>query len=449
MTHATGIELGPSSVVLVSARPGEQVTEVAAVQRFVPASNSARLSEALRFARRSGRLPRRARLVWWGLTAPSSPDDPARETLLRPFEDAGFVVEALLTPAEALARLAASRGPRHGAPVAWLSVNTHGGALAILDASEILYSRTITWKYNPAPRTPREQLLQRYVLVMHIAPEVQHGIALVASNHGKRVETVVTCGNLPDLRSLTMPLIEELDLEVETLDSSEGLRPAKAAATDILAEAASAVRLATAAAVMPMPGNRPSAFLPAVAAAALLIAGGWLAASALRLTANRSALPPVSQRGVDVRLPAPAPPSKPQSSVPAFVPPLTSAETPLPAASTGSDTASPAVGGLGNAAVVSQTPQQRSVRLTPVPAVTSILVAGGRRLALIGGEIVGVGDYIGPRRVIRIDQRSVVLRDPSGAEITVLLSSGPTDAVKSNPFGHGGRSPSTRTQAAR
>ena len=41
--------------------------------------------------------------------------------------------------------------------------------------------------------------------------------------YGTPVDAVVTCGNLPELRSLTMPLIEELDVEVETLDSLEGL----------------------------------------------------------------------------------------------------------------------------------------------------------------------------------------------------------------------------------
>ena len=44
-----------------------------------------------------------------------------------------------------------------------------------------------------------------------------------ARKAGAPVDAVVTCGNLPELRSLTMPLIEELDVEVETLDSLEGL----------------------------------------------------------------------------------------------------------------------------------------------------------------------------------------------------------------------------------
>ena len=107
------------------------------------------------------------------------------------------------------------------------------------------------------------------------------------------------------------------------------------------------------------------------------------------------------------------------------------------------------VGGLGSAPILSQTPQRRYPRLPTVPPVTSILVDGGRKLALIGGEIVTVGDFVGPRVVVRIDARSVVLREPSGEEITVLLSDRHSDGVKLSPFTGHGRSPSTRTQAAR
>ena len=339
--------------------------------------------------------------------------------------------------------------------MAWLSVNIHGAVIAIVNASEILYSRTLTWKYNPSARTGREQLLQRYVLVMHIAPELQHGIGVVRTNHGKRVETVVTCGNLPDLRSLTMPLIEELDMEVETLDSTDGLRAGRSLPTDTLADTAPVIRLATAAAVMPQAAGRLSV-LPAVAAALLLIAGGWLAASALRLSSNRAPVQPVIQRAAE----APAMPffEGPGAASPTMEPDVTPAdatqappavESPAPAASTGSASASGPVGGLGSAAV-SQMPQRSPhFRLPAVPPVTSILVDGGRRMALIGGEIVTVGDFVGLRVVVRIDHRSVVLRDPSGNEITVLLSDRHSDGEKLRPFAGYGRSPGTRTQAAR
>jgi hypothetical protein len=74
-----------------------------------------------------------------------------------------------------------------------------------------------------------------------------------------------------------MPLIEELDLEVETLDSLEGLRPVGRAKLERLAESAPAIRLACAAATMDAQGGR-AALPPAAgiaAAAAFLAALGY------------------------------------------------------------------------------------------------------------------------------------------------------------------------------
>ena len=75
------------------------------------------------------------------------------------------------------------------------------------------------------------ELLDRYLLVSQIAPQLQHVIDLVRPVYGVTVTSVVACGNLPDLRSLAMLLIEEMDLEVETLDSAELLEPGVAPGT--------------------------------------------------------------------------------------------------------------------------------------------------------------------------------------------------------------------------
>jgi hypothetical protein len=57
-----------------------------------------------------------------------------------------------------------------------------------------------------------------------------------------------------------------------------------------------------------------------------------------------------------------------------------------------------------------------------VPRVTAILVSAERRLATIGdGRIVGVGETVGRRVVVEIDERTVVLREPSGLRIRVGL----------------------------
>src|SRR5688572_17450962 len=58
---------------------------------------------------------------------------------------------------------------------------------------------------------------------------------------------------MPNIRSLTAPLIERLNLEVETLDTLEGIDPASL--PHGFAEHAAAFRLASAIAVEPPPAN--------------------------------------------------------------------------------------------------------------------------------------------------------------------------------------------------
>ena len=58
----------------------------------------------------------------------------------------------------------------------------------------------------------------------------------------------------------------------------------------------------------------------------------------------------------------------------------------------------------------------------PIPKITGVLVSSERRFATVdNGRIVRVGDAIGHRTVVAIDDRSVVLREPSGARIRVGL----------------------------
>jgi len=66
------------------------------------------------------------------------------------------------------------------------------------------------------------------------------------------------------------------------------------------------------------------------------------------------------------------------------------------------------------------TPGTRYVPLKdPLPQVDSILVDQERRLAIIDGMVVGVGDAVGPRRVSQIESDTVDLREPSGLLVRV------------------------------
>ncbi len=57
----------------------------------------------------------------------------------------------------------------------WLALNRHRAAIAIIDSGRLLYSREFDWHYRSAT-TVREELLQRYTLVAHLAPEIRHGL---------------------------------------------------------------------------------------------------------------------------------------------------------------------------------------------------------------------------------------------------------------------------------
>lgn len=441
MSSVTGIELGPSSCVLVGVRPSGRGAGVSAVHT-IPSDQSptgAALASAVHAARGRFRFPRTAHVVAWGLETPSVPDAQQARFLLKPLVAAGFRVDAVLTPAEALAKLAASRPSDHAAAVAWTSINVHGAAIAIIRGGEILYSHTLTWRYDPHPATVREQLLQRYLQVAHIAPYVQHGIGIARTRHGVRVQTLVTCGNLPDLRSLTLPLIDELKIEVETLDATDGLLAKGAVAQEQLAESAPAIRLATAAAAALMPRRRLPWYPAAIAAGLFLGLAMLWAALLLRPHPPK---PRVDSRVVE------------QPAV-REVTPLPPRDLPAPAGSTGSTGPALHTSSLGSPTQptlsdpLGVAPPVRRQYLPPVPPLTSVLIDGGRRLAMFGGEIVAVGDRLGPRVVVSIDSNAVVLQEPSGTRITVLLRPGHSDGVKLGPFAGHGRSPSTPTVLAR
>jgi len=224
MPWLTGVELGPESCVLARVRTAGDRVQLSAVGGRTDQDwdSSGTLVQNLATARRRGQFPRRARVVVWGLHESAAETDAVLSGLVSPLREAGFTIDAVMTPAQALTVLS-SRWPRRSQDaMVWLALNRHGAAIAIVASGRLVYSREFDWHYRPAT-TVREELLQRYSLVAHLAPEIRHGLDVVGAEHGAAPGGIVTCGDLPELRSLTMPLIEELDIEVETLDTLEDL----------------------------------------------------------------------------------------------------------------------------------------------------------------------------------------------------------------------------------
>jgi hypothetical protein len=473
----TGIELGSDSCVLVRARPRAGRAEVSSfhvIERADWAAHVGNIATELRAQRRSKRFPRHGRVVAWALAEPARRSDPAVRSLLAPLLAAGFRIQHVLTPPEALAEIARTRPQDPGTTGAWMALNAQGAAIAIVRDGLLLFGRTFAWKYSFGAVGPRAEMLQRYSLVSHLAPELRRGIALVRSSHGAIVERAITCGDLPDLRSLTMPLIEELDLEVDTLDSTEGLHAVGRARSDRFAEFAPVLRLATAAATAHVRdgGRTPhvSRILRVAAAAVIITTAGWLA---YRYWPEAPARP-VADRVATVPLPTPtsgtSPATPPQvrdavsasgTAAPAItaVPPTTRVSTPetpvavtppAPLAPRQSQTpvppaaASPGVEVAAEAPIATPAPLHSRPSTDPpavesararadtsrrkpvplkdaVPSVDSILISQDRRLAIVEGRILSVGDRVGPRVVVDIERDAVVLQEPSGHQIRILL----------------------------
>jgi len=170
------------------------------------------LTDRLREARERHGMPSRARVVAWG-----------EESSIEPLVAAGFEVVSVLSPAQALARVVRARQATApaGTAIAAVSLNTHGAAIVIVAGTEVIHSRSFEWPLGAPFTGARTELLDRYLLVSQLAPQLQHAIALVRPVYGVAVTSIVACGNLPGLRSVAMLLIQEMDFEVETLDSAD------------------------------------------------------------------------------------------------------------------------------------------------------------------------------------------------------------------------------------
>ena len=251
----TAVELGPDSCALArtSVRRGE--VHLSAAEILDPAAFPGvdSFTLALRQTRRALGLPRRCRAVIWGLPEGANRKDAGVIPLIQPLTDAGFKIDRVVSPCNALAALARLKRPLGEGSTCWIAINCGGVAIVVVRPGTQLYAHSFVWDSNIGAVGSQARLLQRYSLVSYLSPEVKRAMA-EARKQGAPVEAIVTCGNLPDLRSLTMPLIEELDVEVETLDSLDGLVVTPAVA-EKLREAASAIRLACAATVAR--GSRP------------------------------------------------------------------------------------------------------------------------------------------------------------------------------------------------
>ena len=211
---------------------------------------------------------------------------------LQPLVDAGVRVESVTTPALAHASLVRQRRALlPDAVVAVLSVNAHATAITVVHGGVVLFARELPWGDQTDRPAEGQESAGRAAFASRMAAELRRSLVYLRQHQKVDVSRVLVCGDCPDLRSLTGPLVNELGLDVETLDVGDDLDLSKLPEpSDSLRSRLGAWRtaLALASDAEPPPGlrsqeTRPRAIPPAlaqrIAAAAaagfLITAVGW------------------------------------------------------------------------------------------------------------------------------------------------------------------------------
>jgi len=218
---------------------------------------------------------------------------------LRPIVEAGFVVEGVTTPCGALwsqARLRRASLP--GEVHAHVALGVSQSALGIFSDGALLYARDLDWGYAAQSMgTPVAH--DRELLADRLSTELRRSFLYLKQYWEQNVAQVLLCGDMPEIRSLTAPLIERLSIEVETLDTLDGIDTETL--PDGFADRAPMLRLASSIAVGPPPvnllpvevtasrTNRTGQHIVAGGTAAAVAIGAFLYAQAnmMRLDADR------------------------------------------------------------------------------------------------------------------------------------------------------------------
>ncbi|MBZ5555681.1 MAG: hypothetical protein LAO77_00250 [Acidobacteriia bacterium] len=393
----------------------------------------------------------------------------AVRSAMQPLVDARIRARTVMTPAIALSALMRSRRGRSepGSIEAFVALDETVTSIALIKDGALMVTRALQWGYvdGLGGRQPR----RREDIASRLADELAEFFH-DAGGSTASVRQVCIASGLSELRSMTVPLMERLDLEVEPLDSLLGIdatRPPEGGVDfqDRVAE----LRLAWAAASdWPAPLNlmraqhrrRSRVALSRAAVVAGMAAGwgiGWRVAASTWWQSTASApiartatfagrtatatpaqrpvlpapqatpvrsspvVPPVARRAPD-----PPPPLEPPARVrelPPSSPPIVRSEpaVPLPRPTLLTSASQPprtAPAAAFAPRVASPPPlPPRDARETTErfdADLGTILYSAERRLAIVDGHIVGVGDDVRGARVVEIEPASVLLRDGNG-----------------------------------
>jgi hypothetical protein len=235
-------ELAPAVWTFVAAEPKREGAARFVTARAISATGAAP-GDDIRAFRRAAKLPMNVSAILWPRAgdagvAPIESRDAAEVSVpgarvlrerLAPLVRAGGRVTGVWLPHECFGALAASRG----LATACVIVAHPGMTCAGFVMDGAVRARYLS---SEPPReafgTESARLLARYQHIASLAPHVRE---LGGAGAGVRV---IVAGQLPDLRAAMVPLVEELDHEIDILDADlPGVPPAalEAAGADDLA----------------------------------------------------------------------------------------------------------------------------------------------------------------------------------------------------------------------
>lgn len=343
------------------------------------------------------------------------------ERRLRPVVDAGFVIEGVTTPCGALWSHARVRRPTLPGEVhAHVAIGVTTSSVAIFSDGFMLYGRDLALGFCTA-YSGGLTALDRDELASRLAAELRWSFLFLKQYWEEDVSLILLCGGMPELRSLTAPLIERLNVEVETMDTLDGFD--LMSTPEAFANQAALYRVASAIAVEPPPVNlmpdvRPAHAAPertrvlvAACGAAVLVLAALLYAMFGGGAPTEESLSDTTATSGSIELP------RQITTSPTPASPSPEALTARPA------TPPRAQGASVPPALRRQAPAStRGASAARAPVVSSILFSPDRRVALVDGRIVSVGDRVGSSIVLDIEPRAVVLASDEGRKERIEIT---------------------------
>jgi hypothetical protein len=142
---------------------------------------------------------------------------------LQPLLAAGIRVRTVMTPAAALSSLARLRRESWtpDALEVFVALEERATCIALLRAGALIASRDLGWGYVDEFGSGLEPR-RRADIATRLVEAISDFVAATGGAPGD-IKQVCVCGGHPELRSVTAPLMEQLDVEFEPLDSLFGI----------------------------------------------------------------------------------------------------------------------------------------------------------------------------------------------------------------------------------